>query len=53
MNTALELIMRSLAIFLGTFFTSRWFITKKANLVVFTFAFIMGLVLNYYGPLKL
>ena len=53
MNQLLELIMRSLAIFLGTFFTSRWFLTKKASIALFVFAFVLGLVLNYYGPLKL
>ena len=53
MNQYLELLMRSLAIFLGTFFTSRWFISRKENLLLFIFAFIIGLTLNYYGPLKL
>ena len=53
MNPNLELIMRSLAIFLGTFFTSRWFMKNKANLSLFIFAFVLGLVLNYYGPLSL
>lgn len=53
MDQKLELIMRSLAIFLGTFFTSRWFMKNKANLTLFVFAFILGVVLNYYGPLKL
>ena len=53
MDQTLELFMRSMAIFLGTFFTSRWFMSKKLNLTFFVFAFIMGIVLNYYGPLKL
>ena len=53
MNQTLELFMRSLTIFLGTFFTSRWFVKNKANLAFFVLAFVLGVVLNYYGPLKL
>lgn len=53
MDRTLEMFMRSLAIFLGTFFTSRWFMNSKTNLTFFVFAFVLGLVLNYYGPLKL
>ena len=53
MNPTLELIMRTIAIFLGTFFTSRWFMKNKASLSLFVLAFVIGMVLNHYGPLAL
>lgn len=52
MDQKLELILRSVSIFLGTFFTTRWFGKQKANSIFFFIAFIAGMFLNYYGPLK-
>ena len=53
MNYRLELFMRTLAIFLATFFTSRWYSKNRTNLSLFIFAFVLGIFLNFYGPLKL
>lgn len=55
MNIHVEALLRSIAIFLGVFFTYRWVSKSEPtyDLMMVTLAVLLAVTLNHYGPLKM
>lgn len=55
MNIHVEALLRSIAIFLGVFFTYRWVSKSEPayDLLLATLAVMLAITLNHYGPLKM